>query len=58
MLEALEPQATDVQVVLRGDVAILNGVVEEASERERIVEAIGSLDSISGVESYLRPPAP
>lgn len=54
---AFEPHAADVEVVLRGEVAILNGVVEDAAERQRIVEAISSLESISEVEDYLRPPA-
>jgi hypothetical protein len=46
-----------VQVELRGSLAVVSGVVENARDRERIVREIGSLASVTRVESQLRPPA-
>ena len=48
---------SDVVVELRGSIAFVSGVVESAHERARIIEEIGSLDTVTRVESALRPPA-
>lgn len=57
LTEDLPGPAADVEVVLHGSIAVVTGVVEEAGDRRRIVEAIASLESISEVEDNLRPPA-
>lgn len=43
-----------VDIVLRGSVAVVRGVVERIEDRERILGALASLDSITGVEDDLR----
>ena len=61
----MEPQPThpaarplaDVQITLRGTVAVVRGVVERIEDRDRILEALASLDSLTGVEDDLRPAA-
>jgi hypothetical protein len=45
-----------VAVELRGSVAVLSGVVEQAEERARIAAHVASLATVSRVESNLRPP--
>ena len=47
----------DIQITLRGSVAVVRGVVEQLDDRDRILQALASLDSITGVEDDLRPAA-
>jgi hypothetical protein len=47
----------DIQITLRGSVAVVRGVVERLEDRDRILQALASLDSITGVEDDLRPAA-
>ena len=54
---ARRPQPANIEIVLRGSVAVVRGVVERIEDRDRIVRALASLDSITGVEDDLRPRA-
>lgn len=54
MLGAMQ---SDVVVELRGSIAFVSGVVESADERARILDEIHSLETVTRVESALRPPA-
>lgn len=47
----------DIHITLRGSVAVVRGVVEQLEDRDRILQALASLDSITGVEDDLRPAA-
>jgi hypothetical protein len=47
----------DIEITLRGSVAVVRGVVERLEGRELILQALASLDSITGVEDDLRPAA-
>lgn len=44
----------DIQITLRGSVAVVRGVVERLEDRDRIQQALASLDSISRVDDDLR----
>jgi hypothetical protein len=55
--QAPRSQRAHVEIVLRGSVATVRGVVERIEDRDRIVQALASLDSITGIEDELRPRA-
>lgn len=44
----------DVEIVVDGSKAVVNGVVDGAAERRRIVEAVESLETVTEVENNLR----
>jgi hypothetical protein len=49
-----EAERANVEIVLSGSVAVVSGVVDRLEDRERILRALGSLDSLTRVEDDLR----
>jgi hypothetical protein len=45
----------EIQITLRGSVAIVRGVVERIEDRDLILQALASLESITRVVDELRP---
>jgi hypothetical protein len=48
-------RSTDIRITLRGSVAIVRGVVDRIDDRDLVLQALASLESITGVVDELRP---